>query len=279
MLLAGSNNCYEIGRGGRSGRRVRSWEANRYYNRKGKISEKPEVILKKLNAELTRLTREHLKYQKANYPKEEWVKPAHIREHFGYYSSIVVGSGRCYGTSWNRWRSLFANGIKNAVTIEELDKLGVSLNIYYYSYNDDSPNGKPASVDIRTEQEYFIELKKWREWQASSGKMFYITFHPSSTDAVLHRLRMLRDSKRKPPREKTRVEQDHFFLLASGSYALIKYTARGYRYSFHKENGGGKRYRTEQEAEKYRQLLVTKGRPQADIWKVERVEQACSFMV
>ncbi|KKN34577.1 hypothetical protein LCGC14_0792170 [marine sediment metagenome] len=277
MLLAGSNNCYEVGQGGRSGRRVRSWEATRYYNRKDKISEKPEVILKKLDAELRRRTREHLEYQKANYPKEEWVKPAHIRNHFGYYSSIVVGSGRCHDTSWDRYRSQFTNGIKNAVTIEELDKLGVNLNIHYYSYNDDSPNGKPVSVDIKTEQEYFIELKKWREWQASSGKMFYLSFHPSSTDAVLHRLRMLRDSKRKPPREKTRVEQGHYFVLTNGNGNLVKYTSRGYRHSY--SQTGGKQFRTEDIAEKYRQQLVNKERYQAETWKVKRVDQATSFLV
>ena len=163
------------------------------------------------------------------------------------------------------------------MTIEELDALGVNLNIHYYSYNNDSPNGKPASVDIKTEREYFIELKKWREWQASSGKMFYITFHPSSTDMVLHRLRMLRYSKRKPPREKTKVEQDHYFVLTDGQYALVKYTSRGYRYSYYKTSG--KRFRTEQIAEKYRQQLVNKRRHQADIWKVERIDQACSFLV
>lgn len=277
MLLAGPSNCFEIGNGGRNGRRTRSWEGSRYYNRKGKTSEKPEAILKKLDAELRRRIREHLKYQKANYLKEEWVNPAHIREHFGYYSSIVVGSGRCYDTSWNRWRNLFANGIKNAVTIEELDKLGVNLNIHYYSYNDDSPNGKPASVDIKTEQEYFIELKKWREWQANSGKMFYLSFHPSSTDTVLHRLRMLRYSKRKPPREKTRVEQDHFFVLTNRNGNLIKYTRQAYRYSY--SQTGGKQFRTEDTAEKYRQQLVNKGRYQAETWKVKRIDHASSFLV
>ena len=274
MFLAGSNNCYEVGLGGRTGRRARSWESLRHFNRKGKISEKPEVILKKLDAELRRRIREHLKYQKANYPKEEWVKPADILDRFGYYEAIVVGSGHCAGTSWQLYRSQFTNGIKNAMTIEELDKLGVNLYINHYSYKEESPNGKPESVDIKTEQEYFAEMKKWRDWQATAGKMFYLSLHPSNTDRVLGKLRA---SKRKPPREKTRVEQDHYFVLTNGSYSLIKYTGRGYRYSFHKSSG--KRFRTEEIAEKYRKQLVDKGRHQADTWKVERIDSQCSFLV
>jgi len=274
MLLAGSNNCYEIGVGGRNGRRTRSWDSLRFYNRKGKISEKPEAILKKLDAELGRRTREHIAYQKANYPKEEWVKPADIRDHFGYYISIVVGSGHCGGTSWGQYRGVFANGIKNALTIEQLDELGINLNIYYHSYNGDSPNGKPASVDIKTEREYFAELKKWNEWRKTAGKMFYLTLHPSNTDAVLRRLRA---SKRKPPREKTRVEQDHYFVLTNNNGSLLKYTSRGYRYSWNKSSG--KKFRTEEIAEKYRQQLVDKGRHQAESWKVERIDQAYSFLV
>lgn len=267
MLLMGSSNCFEVGNGGRNGRRERSWSSLRYYNRKGKISEKPEVILRKLDAELTRYIREQRK-------REDGGKPAHVRDHFGYYAAIVVGSGRCYDTSWPLYRSQFSNGIKNAMTIEELDELGINLDIHYYSYNDDSPNGKPASVDIKTEREYFIELKKWREWQVKNGKMFYLTLHPSSTDAVIRRLRA---SRSKPPREKTRVEQGHYFVLTNGNGNLVKYTSRGYRHSY--SQTGGKQFRAEDIAEKYRQQLVNKGRYQAETWKVKRVDQATSFLV
>lgn len=263
MLLAGSSNCFEIGYNGRNGRRTRSWDSLRYYNRRGKVSEKPEIILRKLDAELNRYIRNHRGDKEA--------KPAHIRNHFGYYAAIVVGSGRCYDTSWPLYRSQFINGIKNALTIEELDKLGV--NLYIYSI-DESPNGKPAPVDIKTEREYFTEIKKWQEWQATARKMFYLSFHPSNTDRVLEKLRA---PKRKPPREKIRIEQEHYFVLTDGYCGLLKYTSRGYRYSLSKSSG--KRFRTEKEAETYRQQLVNKGRYKADIWKVDRVDNPCSFLV
>jgi len=263
MLLAGSNNCYEIGVGGRNGRRTRSWDNLRFYNRKDKISEKPEVILKNLDAELNRIIRRHRGDKEA--------PPRDIREHFGYYASLVVGSGHCGGTSWNQYRSQFVNGIKKSITVEELDKLGVNLVIHA---TDDSHNGKPASIPIKTEGEYFIELKKWREWQVTAGKMFYLYFQPLDTDSVLKRLH---STNHRVAREKVKVEQDHYFVLTDGHNNLTKYTSRGYRYSY--SNTGGKHFRTEKGAEKFRQQLITKGRYKADIWKVERINIPCSFLV
>ncbi|GAI99735.1 unnamed protein product, partial [marine sediment metagenome] len=157
--------------------------------------------------------------------------------------------------------------------IEALDELGVNL---YFFASFGSSTGYPAEVAIKTEGEYFTEIKKWREWHANggSGSGFHLGFRPLNTDRVLERLRAAR---RKAPREKTRVEQDHYFVLTDGDNTLVRYTSRGYRYSYSKT--GGKRYRTEQDAEKYRQQLLTKGRHQADIWKVQRIEGTASFQV
>jgi len=57
MLLAGSNNCYDVKPNGKTGRRARDWTNVPWYNRKGKISEKPELIIKRLDAELARFIR------------------------------------------------------------------------------------------------------------------------------------------------------------------------------------------------------------------------------
>jgi hypothetical protein len=266
MFLAGSNNCYDIGNGGRNGRRARDWQSFLYYNRKGKLSEKPGIILKNLDADLRKVIRRN--NGKDSYEK---AKPSDIRKRWGYYSAIVVGSGSCGGTSWDRWRRQFANGIKHALTIEELDKLGV--NPYFSSYGD-SPDGKPAEIGLNTESQYFTELKKWREWQAKSQRSFSLSFSPNNTDTVLSRLHA---NKHRTPREKQRVEQAHYFTLTDGSSALIKYTSRGYKYSWNKT--GGKKFMTEKEAEDYRKQLVAKERYKAEIWKVERINSPCNFYV
>jgi hypothetical protein len=266
MLLAGSSNCFEIGTGGRNGRRTRSWDNFRYYNRKGKISEKPEIILRNLDADLRKIIRNHRGDKEA--------RPADIRNHFGYYASLVVGSGHCGGTSWDDWRGVFTNGIKKALTIEQLADLGVYLHFFYHDYGEqDTSEGRPASVDLTTEHEYFAELKKWRAWMEKYGKRPWLSFTPSDTDAVLSRLRATR---RTIARKKERVEQDHYFVLAGEDGYLMKYTRRGFRYTF-SNNGGCKKFMTEKDVETYLKQVRKRGAYKADTWKVERVESPATF--
>jgi hypothetical protein len=267
MVLMGSNNCFECPSYGHSrGRRDRNWSDAPWYNRKSKrFSEKPEVIVKNLDAELNRHIRKR-------FDKED--KPADIRNHWGYYASVAISGQGTRGTSWNAWRSQFTNGIKNALSIEELDKLGIHLYFYTFTMHDEPTNGIPQSVDITTEPQYFAEMAKWRGWQNGNGKSFGLSFHPHDTDQVLRRLR---ESKRRPPREKATVEQDHFFVLTDGFNGLVKYTRNGYRYSYNKDCG--KRFQTEKDAERYRQSLVKANRYKADIWKVERIEAHATFRI
>lgn len=270
MFLAGSNNCYDIGLGGRNGRRARDWGNDRYYNCKGKLSEKPEVILKNVDAELNRRIRDR------SFPKED--KPADVRTRWGYFASIAISGRGTRGTSFNAYRSVYANGIRNALTIEQLNQLGVNPYLHTVTWGDQPTDGIPASVDLTTEAQYFEEIKKWRAWQNGNGKGFYLGFHPHHTDTVLDRLRRPgRETRRKARREKTRVEQDHYFVLTDGYNSLVKYTRNGYRYSFYK--GAGKHFRTEKEAESYRQRLLKNGGYKADIWKVERVDSNATFLV
>lgn len=266
VLLSGSNNCFEVGQGGRTGRRSRSWDSFRYYNRKGKLSEKPDVLLDNIDADLRKHIREYSK------PKEyqEKAKPSDIRNHWGYYVAVVVGSGYCSDTSFPQWRNFFATGIKNALTVEEL----VEKRVYpmFTAYGN---NGQPPSIPLLTEHGYFEELKKWKAWQESHpDHHFSLCFTPYDTDAVLERLR----KPKGPPPLKEQVQQDHFFTLANDAgNALIKYTSRGFRFSWHLN--GGQRFRTEADAEKRRKELLDKGRYKADTWKTKRIDEACTFSV
>ncbi len=261
MLLSGSNNCFEIGLNGRDGRRARDWSSMRYYNRKGKLSEKPDRILAKLDAELRRYIRRRDKHE----------APSDIRKHFGYYSSLVVGGGSCSDTTWEQWRGVFANGIKRALTVEELDKLGV--NPYFNAYTR-SPDGKPVGIALKTERDYFSELQKWRQWASTSADSFSLSFQPLSTDTVLERLHA---PKRKAAKPHVRVEQDHYFVLTDGTSALIRYTSRGYRYSWGKTDGSARHFKTGKDAEFFRQRLVTAHRHKAELWRVERIDRPASF--
>jgi len=270
MVLMGSNNCYDYPTYGHSrGRRARSWGNAPWYNRKGKISEKPEVIVKNLDAELNRRIRNR-------YHKED--KPSDIRNRWGYYASVAISGRGTRGTSWNAWRSQFTNGIKNALTIEELAEIGVHLYFNGSTWGDQPNDGMPQTVYLETEPQYFAELKNWRAWQDGNGKSFWLNFRPHDTDDVINSLRApSRKARREARREKTPVQQDHYFVLTDGYNNLVKYTRRGYRYSF--SNSGGRRFKTDKEAEAYRKSLVKAMRYKAEIWKVKRIDLPATFLV
>lgn len=260
MLLAGSNNCYEVRSDGRCGRRSRSWFSDSYYT-KGKPSSKPDKLMERVDAELRRVIKQHKGDKEAT--------PADIRRRFGYYVAMTLRSGTCSGMSWDQYRNLYAIGIKKAKTIAELDALGINLVFSVYEGKD-----CPAYVHIKTEAEYFAELKKWQQWKENGGKCFSLDFTPHDTDIVLKRLRA---DNVKVPKQKTIVEQDHYFVLSNHNGNLIKYTSRGYRYAYHQN--GGKKFKTEKEAETYRKKLIAKYRHEAETWQVKRINTSCNFAV
>jgi hypothetical protein len=272
MVLAGSNNCFDYPSYGHSrGRRARSWGNAPWYNRKGKISEKPEVIVRNLDAELNRRIRNR-------YDKED--KPADVRNRFGYYAAVAISGRGTRGTSWNAWRSQFTNGIKNAVTIEQLAELGVHLYFSGSTWGDEPNDGMPQTVYLETEPQYFAELKKWRAWKGNNGngRSFWLDFSPHDTDTVLDRLRAPgREARRESRRQKTEVKQNHYFVLTGDGNNLVKYTSRGYKYSF--SQSGGRRFRTKKDAERYRQSLVKANRYKAEIWKVKRIDLPATFLI
>jgi hypothetical protein len=136
----------------------------------------------------------------------------------------------------------------------------------------------PQTVYLETEPQYFAEIKKWRAWKGRNGRSFWLTFRPHDTDEVLNRLRApSRKAHREAHREKIEVRQDHYFVLTNGYNNLVKYTRRGYQYSF--AHSGGRRFRTKKEAKNYRKSLVKNNRYKAEIWKVERINLPATFLV
>lgn len=271
VFLSGSSNCFDIGQNGRDGRRSRDWSSMTFYNRPGKLSEKPDVILKNVDAYLQKTIRNQKKWQKEY--KEGKVNEKDIIDRYGYYASMAVGGGSCSDTSFSRWRAQFANGIKEAMTIEELIAKGIHPYFRCYPY---SAPDQPSS-GILSEKQYFELVNSWKEWKAKTPNSYVgIGFSPSDTDRVLD---LLRAGKPKPtPAAKVQVQTDHFFVLENPLGYYIKSTPRGYRYS-HQPNYSAKKFMSEAEAEKCRAELVAKKRHQAETWKVKRVDAPANFLV
>ncbi|MFH1031078.1 MAG: hypothetical protein V1767_00705 [Chloroflexota bacterium] len=269
MILTGSNNCYEIAPGGGNGRRERSWTNLHYYNEGTNLSVKPEVLLANLDTELAK----RIKSAAESPYADKGDTPENVKAHFGYYEGLAVGGGSCSDTSWGKRRNVFANGIKGAKTIEELDALGINPYFNHYPREND---GAPGYQGLHSEQEYFIELEKWLAWQnLGEHRSFSLSFSPMDTDRVLERLRAAVPPKEPTP--KVCIGQNYYFVLSNDQGSLIRYTSRGYKYSY--DGFSAKQYRTEEEAEAYRQNLIKKGKYRADTWKVEKIMRPTTFEV
>jgi hypothetical protein len=268
MILTGSNNCYEIAPNGGNGRRARSWTSMNYYNNGPSLSAKPEAILANLDKELAEMIEKH---KSGDHPEED--TPENIKARFGYYSSLSIAGSHTTGTSWEMWKNVFKNGIKNAMTIEALDSVGVNPWFCHYPREND---GAPGYQSLRTEAEYFIELEKWLTWRGDGkNRTFSLSYSPTDTDRVLTKLRAAVPPKEPVP--KVTIRQDHFFVLSNSQGNLVRYTSRGYKYSPYEHSA--KSFRTSQEAEAYRADLIKRGKHQAETWKIERVSGTFNYEV
>ena len=180
MLLAGSNNCYEIRPGGGQ-RRERNWFNFRYYCEEDFLGIKPNVLFDKLNAEIESCIKKRL----VSPYKDAGDTPENIREHYGYYVSLSLCNQKCSDLSWDKYVNIFHKGIQNALTIEQLDSIGVNLLFDTYG-----TEGYPSPIPIKTEDSYYTELEKWQKWKAEKENNFFcLTFSPRNYELVLDLLK------------------------------------------------------------------------------------------
>lgn len=267
LLLWGSNNCQERSPSG-GWRRARDWSVITHYT-DGRLFVEPETLIKRVDADLEReIARRD--------DKED--TPELVRARFGWYTSLAMSSRSCGELSFDTWRNLFTNGIKGAMTIEQLHEIGVHVVFHTDTYYRQYSIQPPRMPEIVTEENFYHHLEVWQSWREkttatskSSGESerayFSITYEGRG-DEVINRLRKHRG---RPKREKKIIEVDHYYLLRNRNGYLVKYTRSGYRYTGW-SGLGCKHFRTEAEAEKYRRGIVKQGKHQAETWEVKRIE-------
>lgn len=286
MSLDGSNNCYETHNGYE--RRERNWNCRDYYFKSlglGQFFATSEIIFSSLNQWIEKQVKSSLDSEyREPHENEEYIK-----KHWGYYTGESFGGG-CSALSLDQYLNWWKSGIKNAMTIEQLDNIGVHLEFscfQWHSYSYSLP--VPQTNIIKTEEQFYIELKVWQDWAkecliTEDAKTFhptiYLHFAGHSSDNVTNALKRYRSANRKIViREKKDVEVNEYFVLGNKSGFLIKYTSRGFKYSYDRDAYYNKRFRTEKEAEKYKLDLIKKRRHLAQDWIVTKVIGKITFKI
>jgi hypothetical protein len=288
LVLGGSNNCYEIKMTNRGKeKRSREWFVHsNFFNKGSRYFEDADVYLKNIesfrNKEVERITGPEYWNKDANYTTED------VNKKFGYFISCkMYGQSSCASMSFNSYYNFFKSGIKNAKTIEELKEVGIILTFNVYKYNNIKSQSipEPKFTLIESTEDFFRQAKIAEEYsnncvmideEGKEHKPYVYLSYIDSYEYVEDKIKKFNVKKEK--REKKPIEFEKYYVLKSNDGFLIKYTARGYKYSYY-PSPQIKKFISNIEAEKYKQTLINKGKPHAETWKVTPIERNTTFYI
>lgn len=242
MIYAGPSNCFEIGSRNRCGRRVRSWEN---YNVLDKKYGTLEEMLQKANEVRERLI-ERNKETLKEWP--DW--DVYSDERFGYFTGLYFNGNR--KTTFGQYKGLFTTGCKKALTVEELNELGVSVNVHTSIYSkEDVEKFKAAGKEEvyfypQTSKELVEKVDELYEYLKDTP---YVSFYISldASEVTMKRIRRVKFPTKKTKPEYKEVEEYFVICIVNVGY-FYKGTRNGFRYSPYQD--GGKRFVSAKAAER-----------------------------
>jgi len=225
FILQGDNNVYESDR-----KRARDW-GNSYAFTKTMITSNEALMqeIEKFKLETIERSNENVKQYDETWAFNE--KP------FGYHTGIAIGGNHTTKTTFGMFKNFYANGIKNAKTIEELRELNCSIGMKVWKDSDITDKGieiKPDVMFLSTEQAVAV-IKEYEEYYKGHNVHLYLFAY--GMDRVIAKLK-----KRKAPKQKEKV--DHYFRIDTPFGYFLKNTRNGFRYG----NWSAKPFRTEKDA-------------------------------
>jgi LysM repeat protein len=163
MLYWGSNNCYEY-----NGRRTRDW-GNYSSVANGNILATSVEILSAIDKQ-----RESLMNSVMN--------EGYSDESFGYYNSIAVGGAHTTKTSFRKYKGVFSNGIKRALSVEQLRENGIIINVRTSIYGESEMIAQgisPINEYPKTTSELITLIETSIETLKGTEYIIYVTYSAS----------------------------------------------------------------------------------------------------
>lgn len=259
LILCGSNNCTEFywdSRGRHRERRERGWHAFTWLL-DGKHFGTQEEMLKK-----------QLDYRQSLIDSHKDTDDEYNDKYFGYFASLAIG-GATRQTTFGRYQGIVKTGCKNALTVEELEKYGISVSLFtgsdqYSKEKFEKAGIEPFTVYPKTTEEF---LSMYEEFQAKTkdfGIPCYIKL--TANEDTLKRLRKTTNPKQKT---RERVEVDKWWSIRIVGLGYFKrFTANGTRYSTHASFG--KQYMDEGTAKRALKKVKSRMGRQYDIELIEQ---------
>jgi hypothetical protein len=268
FLEMGSNNCYEASGNGR--KRARSW-GNSFGFTNGKLIANNEDILKEID-NFEESTKQNCIENSERYG-EGW---EYDPKRFGYHTGISFYGKSTRSTSFDAFKSYYKNGIKEAMTIEELWENDIRITLHVYRWLDEHITSKGLEIkpDVTfTSTQHMIDTIN--EYETYYGNKTTLYLHCNG-DWLIERMKKRNNRNKVANRkEKKRVEVNEYFVLRNdnGGY-FVRNTARGYKYTFFASGSSVKSFMSEKQAESFKNKMRN-----GDLFVIEKREGSCVFSV
>jgi len=261
----GDNNVWECD----NKRRARDW-GNCYAHSDGAIIVANDKLLADIDA-FRQTTMERCEEHVKQY-NESW---AYDDKRWGYHTGLALYGKSTRNTTFGAYKGFYQTGIKQAMTIEELVKLGVSVKLYPYRWVDKDilDKGLEIKPDVwfSSTEQMVEKIKEYSEYYKGEVTLYLNVY---SMDRVLFNRKndriMAKSMKRKDKQELTVNE---YFVLAYGeSCSFIKRTKFGFSFSY--TLTGGKAFMTEKQANAFFKRMPE----YKDRFTVKKVEGERTFL-
>lgn len=289
MILAGDSNCYTVGP---HPKRARDWQIFSYllnsnddlFLGKSNFFATEQEIISAIDADIENTLA--TKSGPDKYDNNRMITREEVAKQYGWHTSLAI-RGTTFTLTAKKYRSFITNGIKNALTIEELDKIGINLNFFNDTYHKDRLTvPAPDSYQILSDEDFNTELKIWTDWaekciiirrDGTEEKANFSLSFDSGEDIVTKSLqRYRRELRRQNAKPTVNVEVEHYFVLKNENGYLVRYTRYGYKYGY-AASYSSKKYQFEKDAKRYIKTLEKNGK--TDNWEIERINKPTTFKV
>ena len=250
----GDNNVWEAD----NKRRARDW-GNSYAHSDGAMIVANDKLLANIDAYRQTIM------ERWGYSDKRW----------GYHTSVALYGKSTRNTTFGAYKGFYQTGIKQAMTIEDLVKLGVSVKLHVYRWNDKDilDIGLEIKPDVwfSSTEQMVEKIKEYSEYYKGEVTLYLNVY---SMDRVLFNRKndriMAKSMKRK---DKQKLTVNEYFVLAYGeSCSFIKRTKYGFSFSYSLTNG--KAFMTEKQANAFFKRMPE----YKDRFTVKKVEGERTFL-
>lgn len=247
IVLIGSNNCYDVLGNGRQ-RRERSWYSLKYV-----LQGKCYGTLATMLATCEKERESHIESNKQQLEKYGESYGAYNDNNYGYYASLAI-NGSTRRTTFGMYKGIFVDGVKKAMTVEELRENGISIEVCngYAERETFEKTGKECkSLYPKTSAELRTNIDELEEYYKDTKIGIYVKIDnsPERVKQVQKRIRRLA-MQNNPKRVKVQKEVNEYFVVKcveNGGF-FVKGIKYGFRYSYY-NNYGAKKVYTEKAAQ------------------------------